>query len=155
MAVNVHVYSCTLFNNALPYRFRGTYNEDVDMCLQVLTSGEWCTIQLSAFSVKKVRTMIVSGGNETLYQGDGRLRMARALELKWPGVVETKRRFKRPQHVIKGTWQRFDTPLRLKPGVDLSKLPAVDEYGMDLKPTGEVRSEQVKRMLEEWPQVNE
>jgi hypothetical protein len=76
-------------------------------------------------------TMTMKGGNATeLYKGDGRLKMARSLERVWPYVVETKRRFRRPQHVVRGAWRAFDTPLRLKPGVDLAKLPAVEEFGM-------------------------
>ena len=38
---NVHVYSCLLIRNELPYRWRGRYNEDTDLCLQVLAGG-WC-----------------------------------------------------------------------------------------------------------------
>lgn len=148
-AVNVHVYSCTLVNNAIPYGWRLRYNDDTDLCLQVL-SGGWCTILLNAFSVKKVRTMVIKGGNTTdLYQGDGRLIMARSLERAWPGVVETKRRFQRPQHVIKGTWRYFDTQLKLKEGIDLAALPKVDEYGMELKAVKEVKSPRIQEMLDE------
>ncbi len=78
---------------------------------------------LNAFLADKIQTMRMTGGNtETLYQGDGRLKMANALARLWPGVVEVRRKFKRPQHHIIGTWGRFKTPLRLKPGVDLGKL---------------------------------
>jgi hypothetical protein len=130
--LNVHVYSCCLFWNALPHQWRGRYNEDTDLCLQVLTDG-WCTILMNIVFADKVTTMQMSGGNTTeLYQGDGRLKMARALERHWPGVVETKRRFRRPQHVIKNQWRMFDTPLQLKPDIDLTTLPPVDEYGMVL-----------------------
>lgn len=93
--------------------------------------------------------MTMKGGNtDTLYQGDGRLRMARSLERMWPGIVEVKRRFKRPQHVIKYHWTRFDTPLKLKPGIDLNNLEP-NEYGMKLIAVSEVKSPVLKRMLEE------
>lgn len=147
MILNVHVYSCTLFLNALPYRWRGRYNEDTDICLQVLSSGEWCTLQLNAFTVDKQRTQLMRGGNtETLYRGDGRLRMARSLERLWPGVVTTKRRWQRPQHMIAFSWGRFDTPLRLRPGVDLAGLPPIDEYGMAVKVLKEPRSARIRRI---------
>lgn len=147
--LNVHVYSCTLFLNSLPHRWRGRYNEDTDICLQVLADG-WCTLLFNAFLVAKVWTMKLTGGNTTtLYQGDGRLRMARSLERLWPGVVETKRRFQRPQHVVKDSWKCFTTPLKLKAGVDLSAMPAVDEKGMRLTPTKEVRSQAIRKMAEE------
>jgi hypothetical protein len=145
---NVHVYSATLVLNSIPHRWRGRYNEDTDLCLQVLADG-WCTVLFNAFLVQKIGTMTMKGGNsDQLYQGDGRLKMARALERQWPGVVETKRRFKRPQHVIKDSWRRFDTPLKLKPGIILPTEP--NEYGMKLrqvKPT--VKSADLRALLAE------
>lgn len=151
--VNCHVYSCSLVLNAIPFRWRLAYNDDTDICLQVLANG-WCTVLLNAVSVKKITTMVVKGGNTTdLYQGDGRLKMARSLERMWPGVVETKRRFQRPQHVIKDSWKRFDTPLRLKPGIDLAALPAINEYGMELvQVKDEVKSPRLRSFLEDWQQ---
>ena len=59
-----------------------------------------------------MRTMTMKGGNMAqLYQGDGRLTMARSLERMWPGVVSINRRFGRPQHVVKNSWRNFDTSL--------------------------------------------
>lgn len=107
--VNTHVYSCILLQNDLPYRWRGRYNEDTDLCLQILAGGR-CSILLNAYVVCKVATMTMKGGNATeLYRGDGRLKMARALERQWPGVAKVVRRFKRPQHYV--DWSIFDTPL--------------------------------------------
>ena len=48
--VNAHVYSCLLIQNDLPFRWRGRYNEDTDLCLQVLASG-LCTVQFNAFLI--------------------------------------------------------------------------------------------------------
>jgi hypothetical protein len=146
--VNCHVYSATLFLNALPYRWRALYNDDTDMCLQVL-SGGWCTVLFNAFLVKKMRTMTVKGGNTAdLYQGDGRLKMARSLERQWPGVVTTRRRFGRPQHVVKNAWMKFDTPLKLKPGVDLSAMKS-NEYGLKLKQRKPIKSVVLQALLDE------
>ena len=129
--LNCHVYSCMLIRNDTSHRWRGRYNEDTDLCLQFLASG-WCTVSFNAFLCHKMSTMTMSGGNTSeLYARDGRLKMARSLERLWPGVVETKRRFGRPQHVIKNQWRAFDTPLKLKPGIDLAKLKP-NEYGMTL-----------------------
>ena len=144
--VNAHVYSCTLVLNSIPYRWRSYLNDDTDMCLQVLAGG-WCTVAMNAFLVRKMQTMIVRGGNTGIYQGDGRLKMARALERMWPGVVETKRRFRRPQHVVKDAWRRFDTPLKLKPGVDLAAMEP-NEYGMRLTQVKPVKSERLRKLLE-------
>jgi hypothetical protein len=128
--LNVHVYSCTLVLNSLPQAWRGRYNEDTDLCLQVLSAG-WCTVLMNIFCADKLQTKLLPGGNTTtLYQGDGRLRMARSLERLWPGVVTTRRRFQRPQHIIYDAWRRFDTPLRFKPGIEITREP--NEYGMTL-----------------------
>lgn len=153
--LNAHVYSCTLILNSLPHRWRGRYNEDTDYCLQVLADG-WCTVLFNAFLVDKIITMTIKGGNTAeLYQGDGRLRMARSLERLWPGVVETKRRFQRPQHVVRAAWRKFNTPLKLKPGTDLSKLPKVDERGMMLKQVApQIKSGRIRKMLEDWEETH-
>lgn len=145
---NVHVYSCTLVDNAIEQRWRLVYNDDTDICLQVLAAG-LCTLLVNAFAVDKKRTMTIRGGNtDALYRGDGRLRMARQLERMWPGVVTVERRFGRPQHVIKAAWRKFDTPLRLRADVDLDALPPHDEYGFELSAVGDVKSARLRALQE-------
>lgn len=130
--LNVHVYSAMLIKNDLTYRWRGRYNEDTDLCLQVL-SGGWCTVLFNAFLAWKMTTMTMKGGNsDELYKGDGRLKMARSLERMWPGVVETRRRFRRPQHVVKDAWGKFDTPLKRRTDIDWSKIEGQNEFGMTI-----------------------
>lgn len=120
--LNVHVYSASLVSNEMPYRWRLLYNDDTDLCLQVLAGG-LCTVQFCAFLAEKGGTMKLAGGNtEDLYQGDGRLRMARELERMWPGVVRVDRRFRRPQHVVK--WSRFTTPLQRREDLDWDEIEA-------------------------------
>lgn len=103
--INCHVYSWLGIRCDLPFRWRGRYNEDVDLCLQAIAGG-WRTVQVSAYCCSKTGTMTMRGGNtDELYAGDGRLRMARSLERMWPGVVKTRRRFGRPQHSI--NWRRL------------------------------------------------
>lgn len=146
--LNCHVYSCTLIANWLSYGWRGTYNEDTDICLRVLADG-YCTVLMNAFMCDKLQTMTIRGGNtRELYGGDGRLRMARALERLWPGVVETKRRWQRPQHVVKAQWRHFDTPLKLKAGVVLAH--SVNEYGMKVvQKSATVTSPTLRALLED------
>lgn len=146
--LNCRVYSCTLILNSIPHKWRLRYNDDTDICLQVLADG-WCTVLINAFMINKMTTMIVKGGNTTdLYQGDGRLKMARSLERMWPGVVETDRRFQRPQHVVKDAWRRFDTPLKLKPGINLDELQP-NEYGMKLVQVKEIKSESLRELVKD------
>ncbi len=144
---NVHVYSATLVNHAMPYRWRRAYNDDTDIVLQALVGG-WATILFNAFLIDKLRTMTMAGGNTTdLYDPleDGRLKMARSLERDWPGVVTTKRRFERPQHVVKGEWSWFDTPLIRRP--DLVLPEGNDEYGMQLREVKPIKSDRVRSIV--------
>jgi len=131
--LNCRVYSCSLVNNAIPHKWRLAHNDDTDLCLQVLADG-WCTVLFNAFLCDKQRTMTMGGGNtKDLYQGDGRLKMARSLERVWPHIVTTDRRFQRPQHIVRDSWCSFKTPLIRKKDIDFSKFPKVDDYGMKLK----------------------
>jgi hypothetical protein len=147
--LNCHVYSASLILNSLPNRFRGQYNEDTDLCLQVLADG-WCTILMNAFLVEKMQTLTQSGGNTAeLYAGDGRLKMARSLERVWPGVVTTKRRFQRPQHVVHDGWKKFDTKLKRRPGLVLPDAP--DEYGMKLKKAApKIQSARLRKLVRQY-----
>jgi hypothetical protein len=144
-SLNVHVYSCTLILNSLPYGWRGRYNEDTDLCLRVLCDG-WCTVLMNCFLCQKIKTMAVAGGNTAaLYQGDGRLKMARELERQWLGIVETKRRFRRPQHVVKKAWRDFDTPLKLRSDVVIPH--GTHEFGMELVRVKPTQSPSFQRFL--------
>jgi hypothetical protein len=141
---NVRVYSASLINHASPARWRRVYNDDTDLCLQVLANG-WCTILFNAFLVDKIWTGRIKGGNtDDLYgaEYDGRLKMARSLERDWPGVVTTKRRFQRPQHVVKGSWHNFDTPLIRDETVEIPTEP--NEYGMRLVALEDVKSKRLR-----------
>jgi hypothetical protein len=136
VVTNAHVYSACLYSNSVDAWFRGPMNEDTDMCLQVLALG-YCTALVNVFLAYKVRTMVMKGGyTDKMYDADGRLRMARTLERRWPRVVTTERRWERPQHVVRGSWRYFDTPLKLKPGIDLDAMPKVDEYGLVMTAVG-------------------
>lgn len=112
--LNHHVYSCLLILNELPFRWRGRYNEDTDLCLQALTNN-WCTVNVNAYATNKAATMTCKGGNmEQLYKGNGRLKMSRSLEYEWqqklPGVVKTTYKWGRPQHHV--NWSVFKTQLK-------------------------------------------
>jgi hypothetical protein len=95
--------------------------------------------------------MTMKGGNSAeLYKGDGRLKMARSLERVWPGVVTTQRRFQRPQHVVKGAWKNFDTPLVRRKDIDWEALErsGAGEYGMQLRRVAETKSPEFQALVE-------
>jgi hypothetical protein len=111
---NTHVYSALLIENSLPFRWRMKYNEDVDLCLQLLSQG-FCTILLNAYLIKKVSTVVkMKGGNQDeLYKGNApekKFLKARSLELMWPQYAEVKIRFGRYHHYV--NWKKhFKQPL--------------------------------------------
>lgn len=146
--LNHRCYTDILFLNSLPNRWRPPNNEDTDMTLQVLADG-WCTILFNAFAIDTETTMQASGGQTEAFRAGARLEMVRALERKWPGVVKIGRRFGHPQHFIRHNWTRFDTQLKLREDIDLSSLPEIDNYGLELRAIKPVKSDALRRLLEE------
>lgn len=146
--LNNRIYSCLCIDNNLPVRWRGRYNEDTDLCLQVLSLG-LCTVLFNAFLINKMQTMTMKGGNSSvLYQGDGRLTMSRSLERLWPGVVDTSRRYGRPQHRVKDEWKRFDTQLIRRSDIDFENLKPVDNMGMSPKFKTAIKSKSLKELFD-------
>jgi hypothetical protein len=128
--INIRVYSCILLSNQFGYRWRGRYNEDTDLSLRILKDGH-CTILFNAFLAEKMPTMTIKGGNtDELYQGDGRLEMARSLQRQHPDVVKITRKWGRWQHHV--DYRPFSgNRLILRRGVTIE--PGVNNYGMTLK----------------------
>jgi hypothetical protein len=70
--MNTRIYSCNLIRNDLPYRWRGRYNEDTILSLDLL-KGKWCTIQFNAFLQEKMPTQVLKGGNsDEFYLKEGK-----------------------------------------------------------------------------------
>ena len=118
---NTRVYSCILLKHnqidgILEERWRGRYNEDTDLSLRILKSGQ-CTVLFNAFICDKLTTMTCKGGNtEDLYTGvdEGRLKMAQSLVDQHPDVARVGERWDRAQHVV--DYSSFKQPLKFKPG---------------------------------------
>lgn len=113
--INCHVYSAMLIKNILPYRWRLKYNEDIDLCLQVLHNGG-TTASCVYYLADKVSTSDkMKGGNQTeLYQGNNpkkNLLKAKMLEKVWPQYSKTVIRFGRHHHLI--DWKQFKNNLHL------------------------------------------
>lgn len=112
--LNCHVYSAMLIKNSLPYRWRLKYNEDVDLCLQVLHNGG-STASCVYYMADKVSTAYKQkGGNQTeLYQGnkaEKNLLKAKMLEAVWPQYAKTVIRFNRHHHLV--DWKVFQKRLK-------------------------------------------
>ena len=107
--INCHVYSAMLIKNNLPYRWRLKYNEDVDLCLQVLHNGG-STASCVYYLADKVSTANkMKGGNQDeLYKGNDKkktLLKAKTLEAVWPQYSKTVIRFNRIHHLV--DWKVF------------------------------------------------
>jgi hypothetical protein len=106
---NCHVYSAMLIKNELKYRWRLKYNEDVDLCLQILHNGG-TTASCIYYLMNKVSTSKkMKGGNQTdLYKNNAKekkILKAKMLEAVWPQYSKTVIRFNRPHHLI--DWKVF------------------------------------------------
>jgi hypothetical protein len=128
--LNTRIYSITLINAALPYRWRGRYNEDTDICLRALKDG-WVTIQFNAFLADKATTMTMRGGNtDTIYNtGDQRRAFAESLAEQHPDVARVVWKFGRWHHQV--DYSPFKgNRLKRRAGVVVPDGP--NEYGMQL-----------------------
>jgi hypothetical protein len=106
---NCHVYSAMLIKNNLPFRWRLKYNEDVDLCLQVLHNGGTTSSCVYYMADKVSTAQKMKGGNQTeLYKGNDpkkNLLKAKMLEAVWPQYAKTVIRFNRHHHLV--DWRIF------------------------------------------------
>lgn len=129
--LNTRIYSMTLIDTSLEFRWRGKYNEDTDLCLRVLKAG-YVTVQFNAFLGDKATTLKMKGGNtDTIYNtGDHRREFAESLAAQHPDVARVVWKFGRWHHEV--DYSKFKgNKLRLKQGV--TPTGACNEYGMTLR----------------------
>lgn len=112
--INTHLYSAMLIKTTLPYRWRLKYNEDVDLCLQVLHNGGK-TASCIYYMTNKISTVVkMKGGNQDeLYKGNDpkkKLLKAKMLEAVWPQYAKTVIRFGRYHHFV--DWKVFSKRLK-------------------------------------------
>jgi len=138
---NTRIYSCNLIRNDVPFRWRGRYNEDTILSLDMLKAS-WCTVQFNAFLQHKTPTQLMRGGNTaefyhaegaampgSPYSTTGTLAKSQMLARVHPDVARVVHRYGRiHHHVDYGSFKHL--PLLLRDGVD---IPAGgNEYGMRL-----------------------
>ena len=128
---NRRIYSNLLIRNDIPYRWRGKYNEDTDLCLRAL-KDKWVTTLFNAFLIEKRATMTQGGGNtDSIYdEGDNRYQFAKSLQEQHPDVVKIGKRCGRVHHVV--NYKPFETnKLIRKPELNIPE--GINNYGMVLK----------------------
>lgn len=137
---NTRIYSCNLIRNDLPHRWRGRYNEDTILSLDMLKAG-WCTIQFNAFLQDKLRTQVLGGGNtQEFYAGEGTAPKSRMLKQEHPDVTDLVWRFGREHHYVDYTVFK-DMKLKRRP--DYNVPPGNNEYGMHIVNRDVVKKQQV------------
>jgi hypothetical protein len=98
--INTRIYSCNLIRNDLPFRWRGRYNEDTILSLDMLKAG-WATVQFYAFLQYKLTTQTLKGGNtEAFYAEEGTLPKTKMLVDAHPDVSKLVWKFGRWHHYV-------------------------------------------------------
>jgi len=140
--MNTRIYSCNLIRNDLPFRWRGRYNEDTILSLDMLTA-KWCTVQFNAFLQEKMQTQVLKGGNtDEFYHTEGKVRdgqkyadtgtLAKSMMLArvYPDLCQVVHKFSRIHHEV--NYKPFKArKLIRRDDIELPSEP--NEYGMRLK----------------------
>lgn len=128
--MNTRIYSCNLIRNDVPFRWRGRYNEDTILSLDMLSAG-WCTIQFNVFLQFKATTQTVKGGNNTdFYAKEGTLPKSKMLVMVFPQIAKLTYKFGRAHHHV--DYRPFKTN-KLRKRKDMQVDNKANNYGMKLK----------------------
>jgi len=140
--LNTRIYSCNLIRNDVGFRWRGRYNEDTILSLDMLTAG-WCTIQFNAFLQEKMQTQAIKGGNtDEFYHAEGVVQegqkyadtgtLAKSMMLAnvYPQYCKVVRKFGRIHHKVNYRPFKRQKLIR-REGIEIPTEP--NEYGMKLK----------------------
>lgn len=99
-ALNTRIYSCLLIENACKHRWRGRYNEDTILSLDVLKDGD-CTMLFNCLLQNKIATQALKGGNtDEFYAEEGTYNKSRMLEVIHPDVAHVKWKYNRWHHEV-------------------------------------------------------
>lgn len=127
---NTRIYSCLFIKNNIPYRWRGRYNEDTDLCLRVLKDG-YCTIQFNAFLQGKTTTQRMNGGNhDQFYSKEGTYLKSKMLEEMHPDIVKVVWKFNRWHHYV--DYSKFKNNKLIKKNQSVNLKNKINNYGMKL-----------------------
>ena len=134
---NTRIYSWLLIRNDIPFKWRGTWNEDTILSLDVLKAG-WATLQWNFYLQYKMGTQLLKGGNtEEFYEKEGTLRKSQMLVDVHPDVSQVVFKFGRWHHEVNySVFKHIDPqfrPERLADGVNdyglyMVKIKPEEEY---------------------------
>jgi len=142
-STNTRIYSCNLIRNDVPFKWRGRYNEDTIISLDMLTAG-WCTIQFNAFLQNKLETQKQKGGNTgEFYHKEGKLEKGKKyadqgtyLKSKmivdvYPNLSKLSEKFSRIHHHVDYSPFKVNKLIRID-NYDKIVSKGINNYGMKL-----------------------
>lgn len=126
--LNTRIYSCNFIRNDVPFRWRGRYNEDTILSLDMLEAG-WCTVQYNAFLQHKITTQAVKGGNtEEFYSKEGTYPKSQMLAQEYPEIAKVVWKFHRWHHYV--NYNKYKS-MKLIPDEN-AEPPQPDKYRLKL-----------------------
>jgi hypothetical protein len=99
LIINTRIFSCNLIKTDSPFRWRGRYNEDVILSLDVLEAG-YCTILFQTYLCEKLSTGQIKGGNTDELYKSGTEAKSRLLKSVYPNRTELVMRYGRHHHRV-------------------------------------------------------
>ena len=108
--INTRCFSCNLIKTNLNLRWRGLYNEDVILSLDILKTGD-CILLLNTHLIDKITTQVLKGGNTDQLYKDGTAKKSLLLKQVHPLQVEIVERYGRVHHKV--NYSNFKQKLKL------------------------------------------
>ena len=109
---NTRIYSFNLIKNDIPFRWRGRWNEDTILSLDILKSG-FATFLSYEYIMKKAMTQKVKGGNTEVFYKHGTGPKSRMLKIVYPEFVDIIIRYGRIHHSVNYRKHFGHIPLRI------------------------------------------
>ena len=127
--LKTRIYSCNLIKYNIHFRWRGRYNEDTILSLDILKKG-MCTLQFNAFLQEKMTTQTLRGGNSAeFYDIEGTLAKSKMQVKVHPDVSRIVKRFGRIHHYVDYSSFKINKLIR---NANYKVKKKTNDYGMSL-----------------------
>jgi len=114
LILNTRIFSCNLIKTDSPFKWRGRYNEDTILSLDILEAG-YCTILFQTYLCNKISTQVIKGGNtQAFYIKEGTIPKSKLLKNVYPNKVDLIIRFGRHHHRVDFSTYKKTNILRRK-----------------------------------------
>ena len=127
--LNSRIYSCNLIRTDSPFRWRGRYNEDTILSLDMLKAG-WCTLLFNTILQDKVSTQVMKGGNTDQLYAQGTKDKSQMIVDLHPDVCKISFKYGRWHHHC--NYRPFGEKNRLVRRDDVVLSGRTNNYGMEL-----------------------